>query len=144
MCLDYKMTKKDKKEWLKKQPEILTVYKAVQIAMVDDRPALIPIIFDKGAKPFQRINTLREVKSLLSEKREVTRYASGRPAEYVAYFHLYINKEDALGWTDGWSNQRETIECQVPKESITEVGEDGGSAIITRKFTIVGQDKYLK
>lgn len=37
------------------------------------------------------------------------------------------------------------VECEIPKEAITDVGvQNGMTTIVTPEFTIVGEDKFLE
>lgn len=149
MCLSYKKKEEDKKEWLAKQPEEITAYKVVCVhsANPEGKARLYPVyVQNPKGKPFKRSNLVREVKHKYSPKERRTYYKNPNnyepPVPYMAYFHLYANKLDADIFTSYQGNYK-VIECKVLKKFITDVGEQDGVVIVTRKFTIVGQDEYL-
>lgn len=131
MCLTTKKTEQEKIEWLKKQPDIITAYKVVK-----KRTGKLKPLYSATEKGFKRKNHLFPV---------VLKYFSEKwqtDMKYIAYFHLFINEDDAVLY-----NQRplcaKVIKCTVPKKYITDVGYQWGRVIVTRQFSIVGEDEYL-
>ena len=154
MCIDNKLLAKDRKEWLKDQPDIITAYKVVEIKHIwgYDGNRLSAFFTDRQT-PFKRTNLIREVKKTTkdSKRRDATFYDSyhGQPCEYIAYYHLFPTKKDAQKLTR-WNmrnnnSEGHIIKCLVPKKYITDIGEQWGiKVIVTRGFDIIGQDEYLK
>jgi len=149
MCLSRKFTIKDKKKWLKNQPEIIIAYKIVEIIANSMKSGcrneygLYPYFFK--SEPFKKINLLKEIKSKKSSKIEHTYYKSKaqRNVSYIAYYHLGMDKEK-LREMFKTTNSLHLIKCKVPKKYITDIGEQWNMiTIVTRKFTIVGQNEYL-
>lgn len=144
MCLHTKCTAKEKREWLKTLPDIIPAYKVVRIKIIDGKDRLLPTRFDCSPIFFKRKNILKKITSKISVKQVYTIFdKSGKEVKYIAYYHLFMGKKDAERWS-GENNNRKVIKCEVPKDAITEVGFQDGLAIVTRKFTIVGEDRYLE
>lgn len=141
MCLDSKYTEQEKEEWLKNQPDVITAYKVVIIEDGKISPVFHRHIDDEG---FERNNLLKTVKS-----KKATRYHEENHygPEYIAYFHLFASKQDAIEYYDFPPSK--VIECIVPKKYITDIGSQDGpedtgrTVIVTRKFSIVGENEYL-
>lgn len=142
MCISYKLYSKAKKKWLKTQPDIITAYKCVYVREYYGTTRFFPIVYSNSRnKPFKRKNTLREIESKQSDKRTGTYFQEGaNRTVYIAYYHLYLNREDAESWVD---SDRKIIKCTVPKKCITDIGLQNGVVIITKQFSIVGEDEYL-
>lgn len=133
MCLDDKYRKRKKDRWLKKQPKYIIAYKRVKVV---GNKLYAPIYI---GEPLKRKNLVRSVKG----KKQFTDYSFSdgySETSYIAFFHLYLDKKDL-----SHGNKEMIIECKVPKNSITEVGnQDYRRVIVTRYYEIVGQDQYLK
>lgn len=145
MCLRTKMSVADKKVWLEKQPETIIAYKVVKLkirARSRTKNRFYPMYY--GGKEFKRNNLVREMRSKNSYKFSNTQFdKSGRPASYIAYYHLFTTHQDAKVYAIGHFGVV-VIQCYVPKESITDVGfQNSKLTIVTRKFTIVGQNEFL-
>ncbi len=143
MCIDYKWSRKDRKEWLEKQPDMITAWKEVMFSFAKG-PRCITPRYQTGTN-FKRENYLKEEPSSSYQKNAPTRYEkSRRRTEYKAYFHLFKYKKDADREAKGYYLAK-VIKCKIPKEYVTDIGEQWDSmTIITRKFIIVGQDEYLR
>ncbi len=153
MCIQSKFLAKDRKQWLKKQPETITAYKLVEVKHEYDIPGkrLFPF-FVSRCIPFKRTNSIREVKKTgragTLTRRAGTHFYSndGNFCYYIAYYHLFANREDLVSFISEsqYEDQATIVECQVPKEFITDIGMQWNrETIVTRQFTIVGQDEYL-
>lgn len=131
MCLEYKYTKKELKEWLKEQPEMITAYKLVTFS----NGRIYPWV--QGKTPFERDNLLKKEWKWSSKKYvEVDCHD-----KYMAYYHLLLNKESLLRYFGVFSD---VVECQIPKKYVTDMGVQWNlETVITRGFTIVGHDEYL-
>ncbi len=149
MCLDSTHDKYDKELWLEDRPRVITAWKVVRVGNVEgtDGEHLYPLY--QGNTPFKRKNHLREIKVEKSDKI----VALGRSDKvrntkdtYVAYYHLCTNYEQ-LDYEFSYEKQSfiKIIECRVPKKYVTDVGRQWSmETIVTRQFSIVGQDEYLK
>ena len=148
MCIDYKMTKKERNSWLKNKDDVIVAYKAVKVYAVHSKEKswerFYPLFLrnTKGAY-FKRNNIVRIVTDKKHRKCESTYFGTNlRSTTYVAYFHLFTYEDAAEDWAD-WTGGK-VIECRIPKKYITDVGkQEGREVIVTRQFSIVGQDHYL-
>ena len=142
MCLTYKYSKKQLKEWLKTKPDNIIAYKEV---ILTGKKQILPRYVTPG-KPFERKNKIgkREAKSK-KRTRVTVFYKSNRCTEYQAHFHIYVSKK-SIGSPVQWGNDKSiTIKCKIPKHAVTAVGKQWGKlVIVTTEFEIVGEDKYLK
>ncbi len=134
MCLDYKNTKKELKEWLEEQPDIITAYKLV--TLVNER--IYPWVqSSKGY--FKRENLLRKELPWFSPKYVECDFGEDK---YMAYYHLLLNKPEVH---KQFGEDCEMVECRIPKKYVTDIGSQWCcKTVITIGFTIVGQDEYLK
>ena len=147
MCLGYKETLEVRKNWLAEQPDMITAYKVVNtstdVTEAEPKWRLYPLYDLAGMQPkqFKRKNRLRKTKN--ENKILYTRYISGKCTTYIAYYHFYESRYDAelLAFS---SNGRRVIECRIPKELVTNLGQQNGKlVIIARGFDIVGEDYYF-
>ncbi len=143
MCIENKWSIRDRKEWLEKQPDMITAWKEVMVSMVAN-PCYISPRYQKGTH-FKRENYLEEEPSSSYQKNASTRYEkSRRRTEYKAYFHLFKYKKDADRSAKDYLFAK-VVKCKIPKEYVTDIGTQWDSiTIITRKFIIVGQDQYFE
>lgn len=141
MCLTWKYTDEEKKEWLKNKPEMITAYKRVRIRALKNQKKMFPLFMFPLVeyKHFERNNLLKTIKSKKSKKYKDV-YCQSRC--YMAYFHLFEKKSDAKSFLNRPYGTK-LVKCVVPKKYITDVGLQGGTVIVTRKFSIVGEDEYL-
>lgn len=154
MCLYSKETVKEKNKWLRKQPDMVTAYKVVRIKWIGEGLEMTPLYCHSASGstivPFKRTNTVRKMraKSNSAEKYVHTYFTKSElTTHYIAYYHFFIEEEDAKNYRKNIIGQDGTavIECLIPKESVTEIGMQGDrESIVARRFTIVGQDKYLE
>jgi len=146
MCLRVKYTKKQKEEWLKDKPEMITAYKVIMTVRTEEgKIKFYPLIFCD--EPYKRINRLHTNKD--KDKNISVRYKNPRRDEtsYIAYYHLYADKEAAQRWTCCLPTYRKIIKCLIPKNLITEIGEEGyyhSKVIIAKGFEIVGEDEVFQ
>lgn len=140
MCLDVIYSKKEKNEWLRKQPSIITGYKIVS----PNDTGIESVCMPEGSNKylFKKINII--------EEEVVFKYFSGIE-QYRPYFHLFLNKVDAENWNIIKLREKYggksliLLKCEIPKRAITAIGEDNpGIAIITKEFTFIEGDKYFK
>lgn len=159
MCIDYKFPEEDRKKWLEDKPETIIAYKIVEIKRIlqYDKERLYPYYVDK-ATPFERKNHIKQIKTTVrksirkaktyiaknSNKKDKCSYEEVDRCSYMAYYHLWANIEEAKQYLSEWAGYGTIIECKVPKKYITDIGEQcRKEVIVTRQFTIVGQDEYL-
>lgn len=140
MCLNGILTQKDKKAWMKGKPEIITAYKVVRQRM-EKIEKIYPIYFSASI-PFEKTNKLSKKKS--KDRVETGFNLLSVRSTYRPYYHLFIDRKEALRWAEGIS-QRVVLKCEVPKKQITVVGTQSGSeVIITKEFTFIEGRKYFK
>jgi len=147
MCLNRRYTKRRKEEWLKNQPEMITAYKAVDVKNKDGQVKFYPIVY--GYKPYKRKNRLRKHKKNDWYKRTPVCYDTTcqSRSSYIAYFHLYVDKESAQRWLRHSIVSRSIIKCLIPKRFVTEIGIEGANdvvVIVTKGFDIVEQDRHFQ
>lgn len=161
MCLSSQMTSKEKRDWLKNQPNMITAYKAVKIkfapakcSLEEGKKRMFPC-YQNTSDVFKRKNKLSwiwKLCSILGKKISYAYVAGSRPyrdaplKKYTTYYHLFVFQKDAEEY--GEFTGLEVIECVVPKKFITTIGmQDTGRedrlSIVARGFEIVGQDEYL-
>ena len=140
MCIEYRWSDKDIKNWLEQQPETITAYKLVRIKK------------NKMYSPFQR-NRIKEnnrisklsnrmkdrknrVDVLDNEKHSYTK-------NYQAYYHCFMDEKEAnrLYRASG----EHIIRCEIPKIDITDIGEQWGRVVIVSKsFSVPDYKNILK
>jgi hypothetical protein len=129
----------NKEKWLKDKPKVITAYKVAIACYSKELDVRLYPVFNND-KYFKRNNLLRKVKSERSEKYQ--HVDGSKNSTYIAYYHLFAKRKDAerhRNWMGG-----SVIECTVPKKYITEIGyQYGHTVIVTRKFSIVGEDEFL-
>jgi len=143
MCLSRKYTAKQKREWLKDKPEMITAYKAVEVTTIGGRKQFSPPIYD--GKPYKRKNRLQKPREGNTSKKEITWCDTPKRGwtSYIAYYHLHVNRGGATRWLCLTSSSRKIIKCLIPKRLITDIGVEGqekSEVIVTKGFDIVGQD----
>jgi hypothetical protein len=140
MCLESKLTKKDKANWLKDKPEEITAYKVMITRTVKGEIRLAPP-FNNGI--YKRTNMVRAVTSEQSGKCCYTSFrGSIKSTTYMAYFHFFIDKEEAKSWA--MARGQKMVECKILKKYVTEIGRQWNKDImVARKFSIVRQNRYL-
>jgi len=141
MCMTTKMSIKDKKQWLSKKPEMITAYKEVKIKELNKKQRLFSPY--QGGVAFKRNNVIEEELQKPNNKVYWIEYENSyKPARYVAYFHLFANKKSAKTLCDTGNI---IIKCKIPKKAITDIGTQWDRKIIvTKEFSIVEQNEYLK
>jgi len=150
MCIDYKFTKEEKEKWLKDKPETITAYKVVVKKEITNKGRINGLSALYFNYYFQRKNRIKTVVSEHSRRITNTCYnKTDKLTTYVAYYHLYLLKEEAKSYRDRWyfANRKgmRVITCKIPKELITDVGyQDERLVVVTRGFDIVGQNNNLE
>ncbi len=148
MCLSILWSEGQKNDWLKEQPDMITAYKFVTVRREsikrweDGKERIAPPfkMLDQNAF-FKKENRVKKATGMSKMG-----YAVSLEGEttYVAYFHLFLEKKATERWKR-ISFKTKTLECKIPKEFITDIGEDQGAiVIITRGFNFVEGDEYFE
>jgi len=149
VCIDYKYTRKKRKEWLKDKPDTIIAYKVVKTfkeeqvvgSQISMPGKLYPLFYPKEF--FKRKNRIKTISLQLFDRIMDSRWHdNNKHCHYVAYYHFYVNEVNARR---ALLNDRKLIICKIPKRLITNIGlQNSREVIIAKGFEIVGQDKYLE
>jgi len=151
MCIRHRWRVKEKKEWLKDQPEIITAYKIEKVKYdykdceTGKGRLFPPCMFGNiSGKQYKRKNRVRK-----AEHRKCWTYydETCKATTYYAYFHLFAEEKAAKKWIGKpMSSLYKLIKCEVPKHLITDIGlqeQQQYLTIVTKGFDIIGEDEYL-